>query len=65
MAEECQQAQDADGDKPGEVAEHVLSFLNKLEAAADFAAAQPLFKNVQRQDPVVQKRYVRDKLQKL
>jgi superfamily II DNA helicase RecQ len=63
MAE--QQAQDANSSRPYGVAEHALSFLDKLEAAADFAAVQQLFKDVQGQDLALQKQYVCNALCKL
>ena len=63
MAE--QQAQDANSSRPYGVAEHALSFLDKLEAAADFAAVQELFKDGRGQNPTLQKQYICTALRKL
>ena len=48
-----QQAQDANSSRLDEVAEYTLSFLDKLEAAANFAAVQQIFKDGQEQDPAL------------
>ena len=60
-----QQAQDANSGRLDGVAEHALSFLDKLEAVADFAAVQQLYKDGQEQDPALQKQYICTALHKL